>query len=156
MAARDVGKYVSVNGLKMFYEIHGAGKPLVLLHGGFGVAGTFEQILPQFIETRQVITVELQGHGHTADSDRPLSFEFMADDIAALLKHLGIDKADLLGYSMGGGVALQTVIRHPELVRKLVAVSAPCKSDGWYAEVLTGMRSINAELAQTWIGSPMY
>lgn len=140
----------------MYYEIHGAGKPLVLLHSGLGVVGMFEQILPQFAETRQVIAVELQAHEHTAVIDRPLSFEFMADDVAALLKHLGFVNADILGYSLGGGVALQTVIRHPELVRKLVVVSAPRKSDGWYAEVLTGMRSINVEIAKTWIGSPMH
>lgn len=84
-----------------------------------------------------------------------LCWRSRADDVAALLKHLGLVHADILGYSLAGGVALQTVIRHPELARKLVVVSAPCKSDGWYAEVLTGMCSINAEIAKTWIGSPM-
>ena len=156
MVTLDAGKYVSVNDLNMYYEVHGTGKPLIILHGGFGVVGMFEQLLPQLAETRQVIAVELQGHGHTADIDRPLSFEFMADDVAALLKHLGFANADILGYSLEGGVALQTVIRHPELVRNLVVISAPCKSDGWYPEVLTGMRSINAEAAKTWIGSPMH
>jgi pimeloyl-ACP methyl ester carboxylesterase len=140
----------------MYTEIHGAGKALVLLHGGFGAIGTFEQLLPRLAETRQVIAVELQAHGHTPDIDRPLSFEFMADDVAALIKHLGLANADILGYSVGGGVALQTAIRHPGLVRKLVAVSTPCKSDGWYPEVLAGMRSINAEVAKTWVGSPMH
>jgi pimeloyl-ACP methyl ester carboxylesterase len=156
VAAHDAVKYASVNGLSMYYEIHGAGKPLVLLHGGFGVVGMFEQLLPQLANTRQVIAVELQAHGHTADIDRPLSFEFMAEDVAALIKHLGLSNADILGYSLGGGVALQTVIRHPELVRKLVVVSAPCRSGGWYPEVLAGMRSINAAVAKTWIGSPMH
>ena len=105
------GKYANVNGLKLYYEIHGQGQPLILLHGGFGVIGMFEQNLPALAANRQVIGVELQGHGHTADINRPLSFEQMADDVAALVKHLGIEKADVFGYSLGGGVALQTAIR---------------------------------------------
>jgi pimeloyl-ACP methyl ester carboxylesterase len=150
------GNYAFVNGLKMYYEIHGTGKPLVLLHGGLGVIGMFEQILPALAEARQVIAVELQAHGHTADIDRPLSFEQMADDVAALIKHLGFEKTDILGYSLGGGVALQTTIRHPDVVRKLVVVSAACKSDGWYPEVRAGMRSMNVEAAKAWVGSPMH
>jgi pimeloyl-ACP methyl ester carboxylesterase len=150
------GKFANVNGLNMYYEIHGAGEPLILLHGGFGVTGSFEQSLPALAENRQVIAVELQGHGHTADISRPLSFEQMADDVAALIKHLGIESSDILGYSLGGGAALQTAIRHPILVRKLVVVSAPCKSNGWYPEVLAGMKSMNAEVGKTWVGSPMY
>lgn len=150
------GKYANVNGLKMYYETYGGkGQPLVLLHGGMGVIGMFEQILPRLAETRQVIGAELQAHGHTPDIDRPLSFEWMADDIAALIKHLGLANADILGYSLGGGVALRTAIRHPNAVRKLVIVSAACKSDGWYPEVRAGMRSMNAEIAMTWVGSPM-
>ncbi len=149
------GKYVKIKDLNMYYEIHGEGQPLILLHGGFGVIGMFEQNLPALAANRQVIGVELQGHGHTADIDRPLSFEFMANDIAALIRHLGIEQADVMGYSLGGGAALQTAIRHPEVVRKLVVVSAPCKSSGWYPEVLAGMRSMTAEVGKTWIGSPM-
>ncbi len=110
------GQYASVNGLKMYYEIHGTGKPLVLLHGAFGVATVF----PTLAKDRQVIAVELQGHGHTADIDRPLTFNQMADDTAALLEHLKIEQADFFGYSMGGNVALAVAIRHPKLVRKLV------------------------------------
>jgi pimeloyl-ACP methyl ester carboxylesterase len=150
------GKFANVNGLRLYYETYGAGRPLILLHGGFGVIGMFEQNLPALAENRQVIAVELQGHGHTADIDRPLSFEQMADDVAALIEHLGIQDADLLGYSLGGGVALQTAIRHPDLVGRLVLVSAPCKSDGWYPEVLAGMRSMTAEVGKTWVGSPMH
>src|SRR4030095_14681394 len=101
------GKYASVNGLNLYYEIHGQGKPLILLHGGLGGVVDFAQLLPSLAENRQVIAVELQGHGHTADIDRPLSYELMADDIAALIEHLAFEKADLFGYSMGGGVALQ-------------------------------------------------
>lgn len=150
------GRYANVNGLNLYYESHGAGKPLILVHGGLGVIGMFEHNLPALAENHQVIAVELQGHGHTADIDRPLSFEGMADDIAALVKDLGIGRADVLGYSLGGGVALQTAIRHPNLVRKLVLVSAPCKSDGWYPEVLLGQRSMTAEMGRTWVDSPMY
>lgn len=150
------GSYASVNGLQMYYEIHGTGKPLVLLHGGLGVIGMFEQLLPSLAETRQVIAIELQGHGHTADINRPLSFEQMADDVAALIKHLALESADILGYSLGGGVALQTTIRHPKVVRKLAVVSAAFKSDGWYPEIRAGMRSMNAEAAKTWVGSPMH
>ncbi|HET7081223.1 MAG TPA: alpha/beta hydrolase, partial [Chloroflexia bacterium] len=116
--------YAAVNGLQLYYEIYGAGRPLVLLHGGLGVTGMFAQLLPALAATRQVIAVELQAHGHTADIARPLSFEHMAGDIAALIGHLGLGPADLCGYSLGGGVALQTAIRHPEVVRKLVILSA--------------------------------
>ena len=148
------GSYAPVNGLNLYYEIHGRGQPLVLLHGGLGEVGMFAQLLPALAETRQVIAVELQAHGHTADIDRPMSFELMADDIAALIKHLGLKNADVLGYSLGGGAALQTAIRHPEVVRKLVIVSAPCKRNGWYPEVLAGMAMMTAEAAAGMLGSP--
>jgi len=150
------GNYALVNGLELYYEIHGTGQPLILIHGGLGVIGMFEQLLPELAGTRQVIGVELQGHGHTADIERPLSFESMADDIAALIKHLGLEKADIFGYSLGGGVALQTAIRHPDVVSKLVIVSAPYESAGWYPENRAGMAAMNAEAARTWIGSPMH
>jgi pimeloyl-ACP methyl ester carboxylesterase len=109
------GQYATVNGLKMYYEIHGTGRPLVLLHGAFGVATTY----PALAKDRQVIAVELQGHGHTADRDGPLTYDQMADDTAALLKELKIEQADFFGYSMGGSVGLAIAIRHPKLVRKL-------------------------------------
>lgn len=105
--------YAPVNGLKMDYEIRGTGQPLILLHGGVVGITTFGPNLDLLAAKRQVIAVELQGHGHTADIDRPRSYEAMADDIAALLKYLGIEQADVMGYSLGGGVALQTAIRHP-------------------------------------------
>ncbi len=151
------GQYANVNGLKMYYETYGSmGRPLVLLHGGLGIIGMFAQLLPAIAETRQVIAVELEAHGRTAHLDRPLSFEQMADDIAALIQKLGLEHADLFGYSLGGGVALHTAIRHPELVRKLVVVSATYKSDGWYPELRAAMKSINAEAAKAWVGSPMH
>ena len=113
IAKKDSG-YAPVNGLKMYYEIYGKGEPLVLIHGGIGAIEMYSLILPALAHNRMVIAVDLQAHGRTADVDRPLSYELMADDIAALLKYLKIEKADLMGYSLGGEVALQTSIRHPE------------------------------------------
>jgi pimeloyl-ACP methyl ester carboxylesterase len=139
------GRYASVNGLRIYYEIHGTGRPLVLLPGGFMTVEAMGEVVPQLASTRQVIGVELQGHGHTSDIERPLHYELMADDIAALIKHLGVAPADIFGYSLGGGVALQTAIRHPEVVRKLVLASTAFKRDGWYPEVLAGMASISVE-----------
>jgi pimeloyl-ACP methyl ester carboxylesterase len=116
----------------------------------------FGEVLPLLAEGRQVIAVDLQAHGRTADIDRPLSFELMADDIATLIKHLGFETADLMGYSLGGGVALQTAIRHPEAVRKLVLVSTPFKRDGWYPEVLAGMGQMGPAAAEPMKQTPMY
>lgn len=147
------GEYASVNGLKLYYEIHGSGRPLVLLHGGFMTIDTFEPLLPALAATRQVIAVELQGHGHTADIDRPLSYELMADDVAALIKQLGLENADILGYSLGGGVALQTAIRHPDVVRKLVVMSATYTTEGWYPEVRAAMGTIDGEAL---VGTPLH
>jgi pimeloyl-ACP methyl ester carboxylesterase len=148
------GSYAPINGLNLYYEIYGTGQPLILLHGGLGGIGMFEQILPDFAKTRQVIGVELQAHGHTGDIDRPLSYESMADDVAALIKHLGLASVDICGYSLGGGVALQTAIRHPAVIRKLVVVSTSCQRQGWYPEVLAGMAALNAAAAAAMIGSP--
>ncbi len=148
--------YAQVNGLKLYYEIRGAGEPLILLHGGLGAIEMLGDILPLLARTRQVIAVDLQAHGRTADIDRPLSFEAMADDIAALMKVLGIEKADVMGYSLGGGVALRTTIRHPTLIRKLVVVSIPFKRDGWYPEILAAMAQVGPGAADSMKQSPMY
>jgi pimeloyl-ACP methyl ester carboxylesterase len=154
--ARGAGSYASTNGLEMYYEIHGAGRPLILLHGGVGAIEMFGEVLGLLAEGRQVIAVDLQAHGRTADIDRPFSFESMADDVAALIEHLGFERADVMGYSLGGGVALQTAIRHPEVVRKLVVVSTPFKRDGWYPEVLAGMGQMGPEAAEPMKQTPMY
>jgi pimeloyl-ACP methyl ester carboxylesterase len=139
--------YAPVNGLRMYYEIHGSGEPLVLLHGSFGAIDLWRPILTTLAETHQVIAVELQGHGHTADIlDRPLSYEQMADDVAALMEHLGIVHADGVGYSMGGTTGLQLAIRHPDRVRKLVAVSPNYRSDGYYPELLAGLQQMTLEI----------
>jgi pimeloyl-ACP methyl ester carboxylesterase len=152
--ASNQANYAPVNDLNLYYEIHGSGRPLVMLHGGLGMVGMFERLLPALAGSRQVIGVELQGHGHTADVDRLFSFEQFGDDVAALIKHLGLGKVDLFGYSLGGGASLQTAIRHPEVVRRLVVLSAPCKRDGWYPEVLQGMNFMTAEAAAMMVGSP--
>jgi pimeloyl-ACP methyl ester carboxylesterase len=138
--------YAPVNGLKMYYEIHGAGQPLVVLHGAYMTIGLLGKLIPELARSRQVIAVEFQGHGHTADVDRPITYEQLADDTAALLRHLGIGTADVYGYSLGGGVALQLAIRQPELVRKLVVASASSTSDGSYPEVVATIEQIKPEL----------
>src|SRR5438034_5805559 len=138
--------YAPVNGLNMYYEIHGAGGSLVLLHGAFMTIELMGKLVPELARSRQVIAIELQGHGHTADIDRPITYEHLADNTAALLRHLGIGTADLYGYSLGGGVALQVAIRHPELVRKLVLVSASYTSEGMYPEVLAAIEQITPAL----------
>jgi pimeloyl-ACP methyl ester carboxylesterase len=156
MAEDGKGGYAPVNGLNMYYEVHGTGRPLVLLHGGFGLSGMFGDLLPLLARNRQVIAVDLQGHGRTADIDRPLRLELMADDIAALIGYLGVEKADLMGYSLGGGVALRTAIQHPEVVRKLVVVSTPHKRAAWYPEMVAGMEQMSAAAAPFLFETPMY
>jgi pimeloyl-ACP methyl ester carboxylesterase len=148
--------YAPVDGLNLYYEIHGSGEPLILLHGGLGATEMFSEILPLLSNTRQVIAVDLQGHGRTADIDRPLSYEAMADDIAALIKHLGIEKADVMGYSVGGGGALRTAVKHPDGIRKLVLVSTAFRRDGWYQEILAGMAQMGAAAAEPMKQTPMY
>src|SRR3954469_11779035 len=131
--------YADVNGLQLYYEEHGSGDPLVLLHGGIHAGEMFGAILPQLAEGRRVIAVDLQGHGHTADIDRPLRPELMAGDIAALIEHLGLERADVMGYSLGGLVALRTAIQHPERVRRLVLVSVAFRRDGSHPDVVAQM-----------------
>jgi pimeloyl-ACP methyl ester carboxylesterase len=140
----------------MYYEMHGGGQPLVLLHGGFGMTGMFGELLPQLAQSRQVIAVDLQAHGRTADIDRPLRLELMGEDVAALIRHLGFGKADVMGYSMGGGAALRAAIQHPELVRKLVVVSVPFKRSAWYPEILASMEQMGAGAAEFMKNTPMY
>ena len=146
------GNYAKVNRIRRYYEIHGAGRPLVLLHGAYMTIDAMGEVLPRLAESRQVIAVELQAHGRTADVDRPLAYESMADDVAALLRHLEVEEADVFGFSMGGGVALQVAIRHPELVRKLVVASASYTSDSMHPELLEMIPAITPEV---FAGSPM-
>ncbi|MGX1808417.1 alpha/beta fold hydrolase [Nocardia sp. NPDC055321] len=148
------GFYAPINGMELYYEIRGAGAPLVLVHGGLGtIDGTFGALIPELAETRQVIAVELQAHGRTADIDRPLRYELMADDVADLIAHLGVEQTDVLGYSLGGGVALQLAARNPDLVNKLVVTSAPYRYDGWTPETQAGMAAMDPAAM---IGSPVH
>ena len=128
--------YADVNGLKMYYEVYGQGKPIVLLHGSYmNIPLNWSLIIPLLAKDRKVIVTEMQGHGRTKDISRELSYEGMADDVSGLLKHLNIDSADVLGYSMGGGVAFQFAMRHPEQVRRLVVLSGTYAHDGWWPDV---------------------
>lgn len=154
--ATGKGHYAAVNGLQLYYEIHGQGEPLILLHGGLNNIALLGDTLTQLATTRQVIAVDLQGHGRTVDIDRPLRYEFMADDIAALIRHLGYAQVDVMGYSLGGGTALRAAIQHPALVRKLVLVSVTYQRSGSYPEVIVGMDQISGAAAPFMQGSPVY
>jgi len=148
--------YAPANGINYYYEIHGRGAPLLLLHGGLGSIEMFEPGLPALAQGRQVIAVDLQGHGRTPLGDRPMSVPAMGDDMAVVLKQLGYDTVDVLGYSMGGGVALRLAIQHPEVVRRLVLVSTPYAQDGFYPEMLPLQAQLGAAMADVMKETPMY
>jgi pimeloyl-ACP methyl ester carboxylesterase len=146
--------YAPVNGLQMYYEVHGEGQPLVLLHGAFSAIGTsFGTVLPGLARSRQVIALEMQGHGHTADIDRPLSLEQMSDDAVAARRYLGIEQADFFGYSMGAAVALRVAVRHPAVVRKLVLASVTYTMDGIHPGLMDGLGEMTPEMMH---GSPWH
>src|ERR1043165_1513260 len=145
--------YAPVNGLKMYYEIHGSGEPVVLLHGAFmTITSNWSGWIEELSKTRRVVAVEMQGHGRTADIKRDISPENLADDVAALLDYLKIPKADILGYSLGGGVAMQCAIRHPEKVRRVVIISYAFRRDGWVKEVNDAFPNLTPEAFK---GSPI-
>ena len=144
--------YAPANGLNMYYESHGQGPPLILLHGAYMTAEMMAPLAVGLAATRQVIVPEMQAHGRTADADRPITYEQMADDTAALARHLGFEQADVVGYSMGGGTALQLAIRHPGLVRRLVVASAGYRYDAMPPEAIAMFPSITPEM---FAGSPM-
>lgn len=144
----ETSGYANVNGIKLYYEVHGSGEPLVLLHGGLTTIGQMQGWIQPLAKTRQVIAVEMQGHGRTADTDRPMRFATLGDDAAALLDHLKIRKADVVGHSLGGASALRTAIQHPNKVRRLVVISSPHAWSGWFAEAREGMSQVGASLAE--------
>jgi pimeloyl-ACP methyl ester carboxylesterase len=146
----------TVNGVKLAYQIHGSGKPLILLHGAFGSVEMFGPNVAALAVGRSVIGVDLQSHGRTPAVDRPMRFETMADDVAALIGHLGLEQADVMGFSLGGGVALRTAIQHPSSVRKLVVVSWPFKRDGWHPEMIAGFDAMGPEVAESMKQTPIY
>ena len=139
--------YADVNGLKMYYEVYGEGKPVVLLHGSFmNIPLNWSHIIPLLATDRKVIVTEMQGHGRTRDITREISYESMADDVSGLLTQLKIDRADVLGYSMGGGIAFQFAVRHPEQLRRLVVLSGTYKHDGWWTDVEASFAAFTADM----------
>jgi pimeloyl-ACP methyl ester carboxylesterase len=150
------GEYAEVNGINLYYETRGPGRPLILLHGGLGSGEMFGPVVPILAERHQVIAVDLQGHGRTADIDRPIDIRLMADDIAALIDYLDLDRPDVVGWSLGGGVALQTAVRHPDKVGRLVAASANIRRDAIPAEMLAQQGQVNAAAAEYMKDTPMY
>jgi pimeloyl-ACP methyl ester carboxylesterase len=150
------GQYAEVNGINLYYETHGSGRPMILLHGGLMSGELFAPILPALTERHQVIVPDLQGHGRTADIDRPIDVRLMADDIAALIDHLGLDRPDVVGYSLGGGVAFHTAVRHPAKVGRLVMASANMRRDVIYPDMLAQQGQVNAAAAEFMKDTPMY
>lgn len=149
----EESSYAEVNGLKMYYEVFGTGKPIVLIHGSFmSIPLNWSPIIPLLAKDRKVIVMEMQGHGRTRDIPREFSYEAMADDIAGLLRHLKIDSADILGYSMGGGVAFQFAVRHPEQLRRLIILSATYAHDGWWPDVEASFATFTPDM---FIGTPI-
>jgi pimeloyl-ACP methyl ester carboxylesterase len=153
---KGTGQYADVNGINLYYEIHGSGRPLILLHGGLGSGEMFGPILPALAADHQVIAVDLQGHGRTADIDRPIDLGLMADDIAALIDHLGLEKPDVVGYSLGGGVAIHVAFKYPDKVRKLVAAAVNLTPDAIYPEMRGQQGQVNAAAAEFMKDTPMY
>jgi Predicted hydrolases or acyltransferases (alpha/beta hydrolase superfamily) len=154
--AKGTGEYADVNGINLYYETHGTGRPLILLHGGLGSGEMFGPILRALAEHHQVIAVDLQGHGRTADIDRPIDVRLMADDIGALIDHLGLDKPDLVGYSLGGGVAFFTASKYPDQIGRLAMVSTNIRPDAIYPEMRAQQGQVSAAAAEFMKDTPMY
>jgi pimeloyl-ACP methyl ester carboxylesterase len=154
--AQGSGRYVEVNGISLWVATHGSGRPLILLHGGLMSGETFGPVLPALAARHRVFTVDLQGHGRTADIDRPLDLRLMADDVAALIDHLGLDRPDVVGFSLGGGVATMTAVRHPDKVRRLVSLSANIRRSAIYPEMLAQQGQVSGAVADSLKGTPMY
>src|SRR5204862_6808580 len=148
--------YVPANGVNFYCEIYGRGAPLLVLHGGLGSVGMFGPILAALVKGRQVIGVDLYGHGRTALTDRPMSLIDIGNDLATVVKQLGLGTVDVLGYSMGGGAALRLAVQHPEAVRRVVLVSTPYAQNGFYPEMLPQQAAVGAAMADAMKETPMY
>lgn len=150
------GQYADVNGINLYYETYGTGRPMILLHGGLGSGEMFGPILPTLADHHRVILPDLQGHGRTGDIDRPLDVRLMADDVAALIDHLGLRKPDVVGYSLGGGVAFQVAVKYPEKVGRLVMASANIRRDAVFPEILRQQGQMSGAAAEFMKDTPMY
>jgi len=146
--------YADLNGIKLYHETYSEGEPLLLIHGGLTTIDEIQGWVQPLAQTRQVIAVEMQGHGRTADTDRPMNFATMGDDIAALLDYLKIPRADLVGHSFGGASAIRAAVQHPEKVRRLVVISSPYARSGWYPEAQRGMSQVGAAMAENMMQTP--
>ena len=153
---KGMGQYADVNGINLYYETHGSGRPLILLHGGLGSGEMFGPIIPALAANHQVIAVDLQGHGRTADIDRPIDMRLMADDIAALIDHLGLEKPDIVGYSLGGGVAFFTAVKYSEKIGKLVMAAANVRRDAIPADMLAQQGQVSSAAVEFMKETPMY
>jgi len=153
---KGTGAYADVNGLHLYYETHGSGRPMILLHGGLGTGEMFGPILPALSANHQVIAPDLQGHGRTADIDRPIDIRLMADDVAALIDHLGLDKPDVVGYSLGGGVAFMTAAKYPDKVGKLVTACVYLRPDAVDPALRAQQGQVSAAAAEFMKDTPMY
>ena len=156
LAAPTKSGHLDVNGVNYYYELHGTGEPLLLLHGGMGSIDMFGPLLPALAKSRQVIAVDMHGHGRTALGDRAWSLEAMGDDMAAIVKKLGHEQVDVMGYSMGGGVAFRMAVQQPESVRRLVIVSAGYSDEGYYPELREMQNAVGAAMAEQMKETPMY
>jgi pimeloyl-ACP methyl ester carboxylesterase len=154
--ARGTGQYAEVNGINLYFETQGSGRPLILLHGGLGSGEMFGRVLPALAERHRVVAVDLQGHGRTADIDRPIDVRLMADDIAALIDHLALDRPDLVGYSLGGAVALQTAAKYPAKAGRLVTASVNIRPDAIYPKIREQQGQVSAAAAELMKDTPMY
>ena len=149
--------YAPVNGMELYWESYGSGgTPLVVVHGGFGLITMFGDLLDELAVHRQVVAVELQGHGHTRDIDRPFHYESFGDDVAKVIEHLGLERVDLMGYSLGAGASLRTAIQHPGVVRRMAVVSFPFRREGWFPEVLAAFDHMGRAAFDQMKQSPMY
>ena len=148
---------ISANGIDYYYEIHGAGEPLLLLHGGLGSIDMFRGVvLPALVKTRQVIAVDLQGHGRTTLGDRPIDLIDIGNDLALVLDALGLEQVDVVGYSFGGGAGLRLAVQHPAVVRRLTIISAPYAQTGFFPEMLPQQAAVGAAMAEHMKETPMY